>query len=224
MKKNIFTQLLIFLILVLSFSCTSLQQDVMISSVDAENIEECRHILELQGYTDINVEPKKAWDIEINLSNKISVGDLAFDLTQLSTYIKAGIPLVDSVKIISQQASKSVQRRAYQRLLYDLLKEEHQIDVTLVNARFVKPFDKNLMKKLAKEHEVFVTLEDNVYQGGFGQQVTDFLYKEKLHPEIINISIPDQFVEHGSVGQLYEKLGMDAKSVVRKVLNCLVNR
>lgn len=95
---------------------------------DAENIEECRHILELQGYTDINVEPKKAWDIEINLSNKISVGDLAFDLTQLSTYIKAGIPLVDSVKIISQQASKSVQRRAYQRLLYDLLKGDNLSD------------------------------------------------------------------------------------------------
>lgn len=95
---------------------------------DAESIDECRHILELQGFTDIVVEPKKAWDIEINLSNKISVGDLAFDLTQLSTYIKAGIPLVDSVKIISQQSTKSVQRRAYQRLLYDLLKGDNLSD------------------------------------------------------------------------------------------------
>ena len=95
---------------------------------DAESIDECKHILQLQGFTNIFVEPKKPWDIEINLSNKISVGDLAFDLTQLSTYIKAGIPLVDSVKIISQQATKSVQRRAYQRLLYDLLKGDNLSD------------------------------------------------------------------------------------------------
>lgn len=95
---------------------------------DAESIDECRHILEIQGYTNIKVEPKKKWDIEINLSNKIPVGDLAFDLTQLSTYIKAGIPLVDSVKIISQQSTKSSQRRAYQRLLYYLLKGDSLSD------------------------------------------------------------------------------------------------
>lgn len=106
----------------------------------------------------------------------------------------------------------------------DLLKEHHGVDVTLVNARFVKPFDQALMRTLAKEHEIFVTLEDNVHQGGFGQQVTDYLYKENLYPEIINISIPDQFVEHGSVGQLYEKLGMDAQSVVRKIMQYWDNR
>lgn len=100
----------------------------------------------------------------------------------------------------------------------NILKEEHQIEATLVNARFVKPFDKDLMRNLASSHEVLVTLEDNVHQGGFGQQVSDWLYEEHLHPEIINISIPDQFVEHGGVSQLYQKLGMDAESVVKKVL------
>lgn len=105
----------------------------------------------------------------------------------------------------------------------DLLKEQYGIEATLVNARFVKPFDKELMRTLAQEHEVFVTLEDNVHQGGFGQQVTDWLSEKHLHPEIINISIPDQFVEHGSVGQLYEKLGMDAGSVVCKVMHCFAD-
>ena len=111
---------------------------------EAESIDECKHILELQGYTDIFIEPKKAWDIEISLSNKIPVGDLAFDLTQLSTYIKAGIPLVDSVKIISQQSTKSVQRKAYQRLLYDLLKGD------------------NLSDAMEKQEEVFPTLLINM--------------------------------------------------------------
>lgn len=92
------------------------------SLFEAENIEDCKSFLEGQGYHDIKVVPKQALDIEINLSKKIGVGDLAFDLTQLSTYIKAGIPLVDSVRILSKQSSKSAQKQAYERLVYDLLK------------------------------------------------------------------------------------------------------
>lgn len=99
----------------------------------------------------------------------------------------------------------------------ELLKEQYQVDATLVNARFVKPFDKELIRNLVAEHEILVTLEDNVHQGGFGQQVTDWLYSQNLHPKVINISIPDQFIEHGGVNQLYAKLGMDAESVVQKI-------
>lgn len=100
----------------------------------------------------------------------------------------------------------------------ELLKEKYQVDATLVNARFVKPFDKELIRKLVEEHEILVTLEDNVHQGGFGQQVTDWLYEQRLYPKVINISIPDQFIEHGNVNQLYAKLGMDAESIVSKVV------
>ena len=95
---------------------------------EAENIDDCRRFLELQGYTDIHIEPKKNYDIEINLSNKIPTGDLAFDLTQLSTYIKAGIPLAESVKILAQQSTKPVQRKAYQLLLYNLLRGDSLSD------------------------------------------------------------------------------------------------
>ena len=98
------------------------------------------------------------------------------------------------------------------------MKEKYQVDATLVNARFVKPFDKELIRKLVEEHEILVTLEDNVHQGGFGQQVTDWLYEQRLYPKVINISIPDQFIEHGNVNQLYAKLGMDAESIVSKVV------
>ena len=95
---------------------------------NAESINDCIHFLQIQGYTDIKVEPKKKLDFEIVLNKKIAVGDLAFDLTQLSTYIKAGIPLVDAVKIIAQQARKVNQRQAYQRLLYNLLKGDNLSD------------------------------------------------------------------------------------------------
>lgn len=103
----------------------------------------------------------------------------------------------------------------------ELLKEEYHIDATLVNARFVKPFDKEMIGQIASEHEVIVTLEDNVHQGGFGQQVADWLYTRQPGVNIINISIPDQFIEHGSVNQLYAKLGMDAGSVVKKIADAM---
>lgn len=99
----------------------------------------------------------------------------------------------------------------------NLLKEKYGIDATLINARFVKPLDEELLKKTAREHKCVVTLEDNVKTGGFGEHVTTLLYDNQLCPHIINISIPDQFVEHGSVDLLYHKLGMDAESIVEKI-------
>lgn len=103
----------------------------------------------------------------------------------------------------------------------DLLKETYNIDAAFINARFVKPLDTEMLKLLASEHECIVTLEDNVFQGGFGQQVSSWLYDQELFPKMINIAIPDQFVEHGSVDELYAKLNMDADSVVRKVAKAL---
>lgn len=95
------------------------------SIFEAQDIDDCRRFLELQGYHDIKVVPKQTFDIEISLSNKLKVGDLAFDLTQLSTYIKAGIPLVDAVRILSKQCTKPAQRHAYEKLVYDLLKGDN---------------------------------------------------------------------------------------------------
>ena len=92
------------------------------SYFDAESINDCIHFLELQGYTNIHVEPRKAYDIEIILDKKLPSAVLAFDLTQLSTYLKAGIPLVEGVSILSKQSTSAAAKKAYQRLVYDLLK------------------------------------------------------------------------------------------------------
>lgn len=89
---------------------------------NAESIEDCQRFLEIQGYTEIVVEPRKGYDIEIVLSKKVKVADLAFDLTQLSTYIKAGIPLVEGVTILAKQARSPASKNAYELLVYDLLK------------------------------------------------------------------------------------------------------
>lgn len=98
------------------------------------------------------------------------------------------------------------------------LEEKYGVKATLVNMRFVKPMDHELLIQLAEEHELLVTLEDNVKQGGFGQQAANYLYEHEKYPHMIQVAIPDCFVEHGSVEQLYSKLGMDADSVVEKIV------
>ncbi len=92
---------------------------------NAESVDDCVHFLEHAGYTSIHVEPKKSYDVELIFDRRISISDLAFDLTQLSTYLKAGIPLVEGVEILAKQSKKTANRNAYDRLVYDLLKGDN---------------------------------------------------------------------------------------------------
>lgn len=95
---------------------------------DAESESDVRSFLTSQGYTVEKVEIRKPYDIDIGGNGKIKSGSLAFALTQLSTYIKAGIPLVDGVRILSKQSSRANEKKAYERVVYDLLKGENFSD------------------------------------------------------------------------------------------------
>ena len=95
---------------------------------------------------------------------------------------------------------------------------EKNIYCTVVNMRFVKPFDKELLLDLVGFHQMVATLEDNVKNGGFGQQAEALFVDEGCVPEIfLNCSIDDCFVEHGAPEELYERLEMDAGSVAEKI-------
>ncbi|MDF2539989.1 MAG: dxs [Herbinix sp.] len=90
--------------------------------------------------------------------------------------------------------------------------------VTLVNVRFVSPLDEEILERLSANHKLFITLEENVRNGGYGQKVSDYLCKsDKRSVQHINISVPDIFVEHGSVSELHKKIGLDAESILRKI-------
>lgn len=97
--------------------------------------------------------------------------------------------------------------------------KEHNIDSTLVNVRFVSPVDYDMLEELSKDHNIFITMEDNVRTGGFGQQVSDYICRyNKQNIRQINISIPDMFIEHGDVTELYKKYGLDADSIAEKIM------
>ena len=96
------------------------------------------------------------------------------------------------------------------------LKEEGY-SCTLANARFVKPFDKELVERLAKHHRLIVTMEENVLQGGFGLPVTAYIHEHYPQVKVLNIALPDAYVEHGNVSVLREGLGIDSDSIIRKL-------
>ncbi len=98
----------------------------------------------------------------------------------------------------------------------DKLKEEG-IQCTLANGRFIKPVDEDLVRILAQTHDLIVTLEENVLKGGFGLEVTAFVHKNYPHVKMLNIALPDAYVEHGNVSLLRESLGIDSDSVIRAI-------
>lgn len=99
---------------------------------------------------------------------------------------------------------------------------DNGLSCSLVNARFVKPLDEEMLRTLQAEHKLIVTLEENVKVGGFGEQVLEYL--NEIHSEVsfMNISIPDEFVEHGKVELLRQEMGIDAISVVKRIMTHMI--
>lgn len=89
---------------------------------------------------------------------------------------------------------------------------------TLVNARFVKPLDEKMTRTLQAEHKLLVTMEENVRSGGFGEAVLDYLNEIGSRVRSINISLPDDYVEHGNVEILKADAGIDADSIVKRIV------
>lgn len=89
---------------------------------------------------------------------------------------------------------------------------------SLVNARFVAPPDYDMVRKLSRNHRLIVTMEENIRSGGFGEHIEAFAKKESLPCDILNISIPDEFLEHGAADLLKKAVGIDEETVFRSII------
>ena len=88
---------------------------------------------------------------------------------------------------------------------------------SLANLRFVKPLDTGLLDRLAQNHPVIVTMEENVLQGGFGLAASAYLHEHYPEIKVIQVALPDAYVEHGNVTLLREELGIDSDSILRQL-------
>ncbi len=104
--------------------------------------------------------------------------------------------------------------------VYAKLKEQGK-NVSLLNARFVKPIDEEAVLEACENHTLFVTMEENVASGGYGEKVLDCLQKYGKEVPLLRIAIPDAYVEHGSVDLLKKEIGLDAESITKQILEKL---
>lgn len=96
----------------------------------------------------------------------------------------------------------------------------HNVYATVVNCRFVKPMDEEMLRDLAPRHYALLTVEEGVRKGGFGSAVVEFLVDEGLAPRrVARLGMPDRYVEHGTQAELRSMLGLDAAGIERSVLD-----
>ncbi len=98
----------------------------------------------------------------------------------------------------------------------DLL-AERGLEVTVADARFAKPIDTGLMAQLAAEHDLLVTVEEGVLQGGFGSAVWEALNEAGVAPRILRVGLPDRFVTHGKPALLHEEVGYTGEKIAERI-------
>ena len=96
--------------------------------------------------------------------------------------------------------------------------KEMGYDCSLVNARFVKPIDEDILMHMAKDHKLFVTVEENVLSGGYGEKVREFVMRNHLAVDVLTVGIPDEYVEHGNIDILRKEIMLDEESIVKQIV------
>lgn len=92
-----------------------------------------------------------------------------------------------------------------------------KVDATVYDMRFVKPVDRQAVKEAGLEHDLLVTMEENVIMGGAGDACFEVLAAEGLTPQILQIGIPDKFITHGDTDSLMKECGLDSDSIIQKI-------
>ncbi len=101
--------------------------------------------------------------------------------------------------------------------------KERGYSCSLTNARFVKPIDEQAVREACREHKLIVTMEENVLSGGYGEKVRAYVDGIGAPVQVLNIAIPDEYVEHGNVELLKREIGIDEDSIVKKIMTCYVS-
>ena len=102
---------------------------------------------------------------------------------------------------------------AFGSMLTPSLQAAEALNATVANMRFVKPLDEALIRHLAAEHDLLVTVEEHAIMGGAGSAVNEFLAQANIVKSILNLGIPDAFIEHASHGEMLASCGLDAQGI-----------
>jgi len=106
---------------------------------------------------------------------------------------------------------------AFGPLLCQAMHAAEELDATVANMRFVKPLDAELVRELAASHDLIVTLEDNAIEGGAGSAVLECLAASGITKPVLQLGIPDRYIEHGKQDEQYADCGMDAAGILAAI-------
>jgi 1-deoxy-D-xylulose-5-phosphate synthase len=93
----------------------------------------------------------------------------------------------------------------------------NEINATVIDMRFVKPIDAEMIESLTKDHALFVSIEDGAIAGGAGSAVGEFLMANRHKNDLLQLGIPDEFIMQGTQTEMYAELGLDAQGIVRNI-------
>ena len=94
---------------------------------------------------------------------------------------------------------------------------------SLINVRFIKPMDEAVLQEMAQEHKMFVTIEEGVASGGYGEKVMNFVSEQNLSAKVLVNAVPDKYVEQGSIELLRKEIELDAETIIEKVIKAFEN-
>jgi len=116
-----------------------------------------------------------------------------------------------------RRQGKDIAILSFGTLLDTALQVGEKLDATVVNMRFIKPLDEALIIDIALQHHTIVTIEENVIAGGAGSGINEVLASHHLTPHILNIGLPNYFVEHGSQAELLQQYGLDRDGIDKQI-------
>jgi len=128
-----------------------------------------------------------------------------------------GLETVDIGVGVVRREGKRIAILGFGSLVTAGLEAAGPLDATMVDMRFVKPLDESLLQRLAATHDGFVTLEEAAIMGGAGSAVLEYFSREAIERPVLQLGLPDRFIDHGDQAALLKSLGLDAAGIERSI-------
>ncbi|MGQ7956334.1 1-deoxy-D-xylulose-5-phosphate synthase [Pseudomonas sp. SP16.1] len=131
--------------------------------------------------------------------------------------IEPGLEPLEIGKAVVRRQGRGVALLAFGVQLAEALRVGEELDATVVDMRFVKPLDEALLRELAGSHRLLVSIEENAVMGGAGSAVGEFLARENLRAPLLQLGLPDYYVEHAKPAQMLAECGLDQAGIAAAV-------
>ncbi len=140
--------------------------------------------------------------------------------------VEQGLNPVEIGKAVVRRRGESVAVLAFGSMLRPALEAAENLDATVIDMRFVKPIDEEIIGDMVMAHQLIVTIEENSIMGGAGSAVNEFLVASNYQIPVLNLGLPDDFLEHGKVAEMLATIGLDSKSITdairKKLKDCKI--